>query len=421
MDLETSLNKLYSLHTFGVKLGLDNIRNFLTLLGKPHNKIKTIHIAGSNGKGSTAAFTASILQEMKYKVGLYTSPHFSRFNERIKINGKEISDERIAKFIRDYEKNIDMFKLTFFETTTALAFQYFYEEKVDYAVIETGLGGRLDATNLINPLSAIITSISLEHTEILGSTIEKIVEEKAGIIKDGINVFIGKLPDIAESVIEEKCSQKKCELYKLKDYIIEKDNSLELYTEELELDEWIMPLKGKYQKYNAALAAFVVSKSLDNDNFRVVEHGIKNVVKNTGLQGRYEFFNNKPDIIFDSAHNPEGITNFLTEFNRDKAKYSHSTLLFGVMKDKAIKEMLSLVRDSFDKILITDIDYDRACKISDLEKIANEIKLKVNSVTKPGEFVAAFKEEDPSKCLVVLGSMYLLGAIKTDLERIKIS
>lgn len=421
MDLEKSLNKLYSLHTFGVKLGLDNIRNFLTLLGKPHNKIKTIHIAGSNGKGSTAAFTASILQEMKYKVGLYTSPHFSRFNERIKINGKEISDERIAKFIRDYEKNIDMFKLTFFETTTALAFQYFYEEKVDYAVIETGLGGRLDATNLINPLSAIITSISLEHTEILGSTIEKIVEEKAGIIKDGINVFIGKLPDIAESVIEEKCSQKKCELYKLKDYIIEKDNSLELYTEELELDEWIMPLKGKYQKYNAALAALVVSKSLDNDNFRVVEHGIKNVVKNTGLQGRYEFFNNKPDIIFDSAHNPEGITNFLTEFNRDKAKYSHSTLLFGVMKDKAIKEMLSLVRDSFDKILITDIDYDRACKISDLEKIANEIKLKVNSVTKPGEFVAAFKEEDPSKCLVVLGSMYLLGAIKTDLERIKIS
>jgi dihydrofolate synthase/folylpolyglutamate synthase len=421
MDLEKSLNKLYSLHTFGIKLGLDNVRNFLTLLGKPHNKIKTIHIAGSNGKGSTAAFTASILQEMKFKVGLYTSPHFSRFNERIKINGKEISDERIAKFIHDYERNIDMFKLTFFETTTALAFQYFSEEKVDYGVIETGLGGRLDATNLINPLSAIITSISLEHTEILGSTIEKIVQEKAGIIKDGINVFIGKLPENAESIIEEKCSQKKCELYKLKDYIIEKNNSLELYTEELELDEWIMPLKGKYQKYNAALAALAVSKTLDYDNFRVIEHGIKNVIKNTGLQGRYEFFNTKPDIIFDSAHNPEGITNFLSEFNRDKPKYSHSTLLFGVMKDKAIKEMLTLVRASFDEILITDIDYERACKISELKKIADAINLNVNIITNPAEYVAAFKEENPSKCLVVLGSMYLLGAIKTDLERIKIS
>lgn len=421
MDLEKSLNKLYSLHTFGIKLGLDNIRNFLTLLDKPQNKIKTIHIAGSNGKGSTAAFASSILQDMKYKVGLYTSPHFSRFNERIKINGKEISDERIAKFIHDYERNIDMFKLTFFETTTALAFQYFSEEKVDYAVIETGLGGRLDATNLINPLSAIITSISLEHTEILGSTIEKIVHEKAGIIKDGINVFIGKLSENAESIIEEKCSQKKCELYKLKDYIIEKNNSLELYTEELELDEWVMPLKGKYQKYNAALAALAISKTLDYDNFRVIENGIKNVIKNTGLQGRYEFFNTKPDIIFDSAHNPEGITNFLSEFDRDKQKYSHSTLLFGVMKDKAIKEMLMLVSNSFNEIVVTDIDYERACKISELKKIAEAINLNVKSITNPAEYVAAFKEENPSKCLVVLGSMYLLGAIKTELERIKIS
>jgi dihydrofolate synthase/folylpolyglutamate synthase len=421
MDIEKSLNKLYSLHTFGVKLGLDNMNHILTLLGKPHTKIKTIHIAGSNGKGSTAAFTASILQEMKFKVGLYTSPHFSRFNERIKINGIEVPDERIANFIDVYERNIDLFKLTFFEATTALAFKYFYDENVDYAVIETGLGGRLDATNLINPISAIITSISLEHTEILGDTIEKIAEEKAGIIKDGINVFMGKLPEKAEYVIEEKCSQKNCELYKLKDYIIEKEHLLELYTEELELDEWIMPLKGKYQKYNAALAALAVSKSLDNDNFRIIEHGIKNVIKNTGLQGRYEYLNTKPDIILDSAHNTEGITNFLSEFNRDKSKYSHSSLLFGVMKDKAIKEMLMLLRNSFDEILIADIDYERACKIPELEKIANEIKLSVSSVTNPGEYVASFKEEDSSKCLVVLGSMYLLGVIKTDLERAKIS
>lgn len=421
MDLEKLLNKLYSLHTFGVKLGLDNIERFMTLLGEPHKKIKTIHIAGSNGKGSTAAFMASILQEMKYKVGLYTSPHFSKFNERIKINGKEISDERIAKFIHDYEKDIDELKLTFFEVTTALAFQYFYEEKIDYAVIETGLGGRLDATNLINPISAIITSISLEHTEILGDTVEKIAEEKAGIIKEGINVFIGKLPEKAETVIEEKCSQMKCDLFKLSEYIIEKKHSMELYTEELELDEWIMPLRGKYQKYNAALAALVVSKSLDNDNFRVIEHGIKNVIKNTGLQGRYEFFHTKPDIIFDSAHNPEGISNFLDEFNLNKSKYSHTVLLFGVMKDKAIKEMLLLLKDSFDELMITEIDYERSCKISQLEEIAREINLSVSQVENYGEFVSNFKGEDPAKCLVVLGSMYLIGSIKTELERVRIS
>jgi dihydrofolate synthase/folylpolyglutamate synthase len=421
MDLEKALKKLYSLHTFGVKLGLDNIRNFLTLIGKPHTKIKTIHIAGSNGKGSTAAFIASILQEMNYKVGLYTSPHFSRFNERIKINSKEISDERIAKFIQDYERNIDMLKLTFFEVTTALAFQYFYEENVDYAVIETGLGGRLDATNLINPLAVIITSISLEHTDILGETIEKVAEEKAGIIKDGSKVFIGKLPELAESLIEKKCVDKNCQLYDLEDYITEKNGIVKLYTEELELDEWIMPLRGKYQKYNAALAALVVSKTLDTDNFRVIEHGIKNVIKNTGLQGRYEFFNKKPDIIFDSAHNSEGIANFLTEFNQDKEKYSHSNVLFAVMKDKAIKEMLRMLRESFKEIFVTEIDYERICKIPELKNIASEINLNVKAVSNPTEFVINFRDEDPSKCLVVLGSMYLLGVIKADLEKIKVA
>ncbi len=421
MEIEKHLNKLYSLHTFGVKLGLNNMRHILTLLGQPQNKLKAIHIAGSNGKGSTAAFIASILQEMKYKVGLYTSPHFSRFNERIKINGKEIPDEKIARFMEVYERNIDMFKLTFFEATTAMAFKYFYDEKVDYAIIETGLGGRLDATNLIKPLSAVITSISLEHTDILGDTIEKIAEEKAGIIKEGCNVFIGKLPDEAEDVIERKCNQLKCELYKLTDYITERKDSLELYTEELELDEWIMPLKGNYQKYNAALASLVVSKTLDNDNFRVVENGIKNVIDNTGLQGRYEYFNTKPDIIFDSAHNPEGISKFLSEFNKSKSKYSKTVLLFGVMKDKAVKEMMTLLKNSFDEINLTEIDYERACKISELDEIAKELSITAGSVTNPAEFVLKFREEETSKCLVVLGSMYLLGKIKTELERINVS
>ncbi|MCW8824772.1 MAG: hypothetical protein OQK63_11805, partial [Ignavibacteriaceae bacterium] len=157
MDVESSLKKLFSLHTFGIKLGLENTIKFLEHLGNPQNFLKTIHVAGSNGKGSSLSFIASILQESGYKTGLYTSPHFVKFNERIVINGKQIDDEYIAGFIEENEKFIDDFQLTFFEVTTAMAFKYFLEMKTDFCVIETGLGGRLDATNVLNPLAVVIT------------------------------------------------------------------------------------------------------------------------------------------------------------------------------------------------------------------------------------------------------------------------
>ncbi len=189
MDIETSLNKLFSLHTFGIKLGLENTIGFLNHLGNPQQDLKTIHIAGSNGKGSTASFIASILQEFGFKVGLYTSPHFVKFNERVVINGKQIDDEYISSFITENEKYIDEHQLTFFEVTTAMAFQYFKEMKPDYCVIETGLGGRLDSTNVLNPLAVVITTISLEHTNVLGNTIEQIAAEKAAIIKKDSKCF----------------------------------------------------------------------------------------------------------------------------------------------------------------------------------------------------------------------------------------
>ena len=207
MTIEQALTKLFALHTFGMKLGLDNIKNFLDHIGNPQDRLKVIHIAGSNGKGSTAAFLSSILQELGNKVGLYTSPHFVRYNERIKINGIEIPDVYVAGFVEKYDKFIEEHKLTFFEVTTAIAFQYFSDENVDYAVVETGLGGRLDATNVLNPLAVVITSISLEHTHILGDTIEKIAGEKAGIIKPGVPVFTGLLLPEALKIIEDTCQK----------------------------------------------------------------------------------------------------------------------------------------------------------------------------------------------------------------------
>lgn len=417
MELDAALNKLYSLHTFGIKLGLENIKNFLDYLGNPQNNIKVFHTAGSNGKGSTSSFVASILIESGYQVGLYTSPHFIKFNERIQINGIYIPDEYVAKFISDCCDYIDKNGLTFFEVTTAMAFMYFSDRKVDFAVIETGLGGRLDATNVVNPLAVIITSISLEHTEILGDTIEKITGEKAAIIKHGTNVFIGKLHNDAVRVIENVCKDTKSRLFKITDYINEKENSVELYTEEVELDDWSMPLKGDYQKYNAALAALAVSKVLLSDNPRLLSMGIKNVIKNTRIQGRFEYYSTRPDIIFESAHNPEGIDSFLSEFKLEASKYERKYLLFGVMKDKSIRYMLSRLREYFDVIYVTEISYERSCKISDLIKIAGEIKLTVKPEPNPIKLIKNFAEQGCNNCMVILGSMYLLGEIKTSLQK----
>ncbi len=417
MNVDKALEKLFSLHTFGIKLGLENITRFLEHLNNPQKKLKAFHIAGSNGKGSTSSFIASMLMEFNYKTGLYTSPHFVRFNERIKIDNHEIPNEYVADFLSDNEQIIDNDKLTFFEVTTAMAFQYFYEMQVDYAVIETGLGGRLDATNVLEPLGIIITSISLEHTNILGTTLREIASEKAAIIKKDSQVFCGKLPSEAEDIIEQKCSQTKSMLYKIQDYVIEKNNTLELYTEELELDDFKMPLRGNYQKYNAALAGLTVTKTLETDNLRAISRGIKKVLKNTGLQGRYELYWQKPDIIFDSAHNPESIQKFLTEYLTDYKKYNKRVLLFGVMKDKSIKEILKLLKDYFDEIHIAQIESERACKIDELRIIAGELGLSVITEYNPAKFVEDFKDQNQENCLVVAGSMYLLGEVKTLLEK----
>ncbi len=421
MDLKSALEKLYSLHTFGIKLGLENIQKFLSTLDNPQSKLKTIHIAGSNGKGSTAAFIASILMEYGYKVGLYTSPHFIRFNERIQINNVQIPDEYLANFITESEDYIDEHKLTFFEVTTAIAFKYFAENDVDFAVIETGLGGRLDATNVLDPLAVVITSISLEHTNILGDTIRKIAFEKAAIIKKHIHVFVGKLPMEAVAVVEEKCREMDSKLFKIEDYINVKGNDLELYTEEIDLDDWSMPLKGMYQKYNAALAGLVVSKTLLNDDLKTISKGIRNVIKNTGLQGRFEYYSYNPDIIFDSAHNPEGIQNFLSEFKKGNDKYSRRILLFGVMRDKSIKEMLLNLHEYFDEIHVTQMNFERSCKVEEILKIAGEIKLDVIPEYDPVNFIMEFSKQNVKNCLVVIGSMYLLGEIKTFLIGNKIA
>ncbi len=415
-NIKIVLDKLFGLQKIGVKLGLENIIRFLNEIGNPQLNLKCIHIAGSNGKGSTASFIASILMESGYKTGLYTSPHFVKFNERIKINGKEIEDKFIADFYIKYENYIIRNKLTFFEVTTAIAFQYFYDNNVDYAVIETGLGGRLDATNVINPMASVITSISLEHTNILGDTIEQIASEKAGIIKPGIKVFTGILFPGAEAVIEKKCEELNCELFDIEDYTIKRENYIELYTEELNIDRLDSPLRGYYQKYNAALAVLCLNKTLDIFNLTTIQKGILNVVKNSGLQGRYEIISESPKIILDSAHNPESIKHFTEEFKKEK-KYQKRILLFTALRDKAIEEMLKALNNSFDEIHFTEINFERAANINDLIEIANKIGMNGFVEKDFIGFIQKFiSEKSEMECLVILGSMYLLGEVKKSIK-----
>lgn len=416
MDLETSLKKLFSLHTFGIKLGLENTIGFLDYLGNPQQALKTIHIAGSNGKGSTSSFIASILQEFGYKIGLYTSPHLVKFNERVVINGKQIEDEYVASFVSDNEKYIDEHELTFFEVTTAMAFRYFKDMKTDYCVIETGLGGRLDSTNVLNPLAVVITTISLEHTNVLGNTLEQIAAEKAAIIKNGTNVFTGILKNEAADIIEQRCSDSKSILFPLKNFIVDDGDQITLSLNNEKSIDINPPLKGKYQEYNAALAALTILKTFSFDDEIKYRAGISNVSKNTGIQGRFEYFHRDPNIIFDSAHNPEGIENFLKEFVKETGSYVKKTLIFGAMRDKAIAHMLQMLSEYFDEILVTEIKYERAASAKEILQFCFNLNINAREATEPSDFVESFKTRNSNECLVVLGSMYLLGEIKQQLQ-----
>jgi len=413
MDIKSSLERLFSLHQFGIKLGLESTIQLLKQIGNPHKELKTFHIAGSNGKGSTASFIASILMEAGYRVGLYTSPHFVKFNERIRINGNMIEDEYIAKFVTGLEDYIEKNQPTFFEITTALAFKYFCEQKVDYAVIETGLGGRLDSTNVINPIASIITSISLEHTQHLGDTLEKIAYEKAGIIKQNSKVFVGKMAYEPEKIIRNKAMELNCDYNLINDFTSMEGDRLIVTLQKKSFSIYSTPLRGEHQLYNSALAVKTISRCLNIEDGIIISRGIRNVIENTGIQGRYETVCEKPKIIFDSAHNPEGIRSFIDEFSKESDNYPERYLLFGAMKDKSIGEMLKILSPYFSRIFVTKIDIDRSANEEELESAAKSAGIKINIVQNGSKLVRDFIKEGGDKCLVVLGSMYLLGEIKS--------
>ena len=309
------------------KKDLGNIVEFSNYLENPQNNFKTVHVAGTNGKGSTSHMLASILQEAGYKVGLYTSPHLVDFRERIKINGIEIPENEVVEFIGANKEYLEGKKLSFFEMTVGLAFNYFSKEKVDIAVIEVGLGGRLDSTNIINPLLSVITNIGLDHTNMLGNSLQEIAAEKAGIIKPTVPVIIGEYQEETFPVFQKIAEKNYSELVPAF-----KESRL------LETD-----LKGDYQQENSR-TAYVAATKLQLLDFHISEEnilqGLLSVVKNTGLQGRWQEIDNSPKSICDTAHNKDGLKYVMAQLKREH--YDRLHIVLGFVNDKKLDDVLSL-------------------------------------------------------------------------------
>jgi len=344
------------------KEDLTNIKLLAAHLDNPQTKLKCIHVAGTNGKGSTSHMLSSVLQEAGYKVGLYTSPHLKDFRERIKINGKEISEEFVIEFVAKHKDFFEANDMSFFEMSVGLAFDYFAVEKVDIAIIEVGLGGRLDATNIITPLVSVITNIGLDHTQFLGNTLEAIAGEKAGIIKPNVPVVIGEYTDEIKPVFLAKAEANNAPIYFASDLI-----------DQIYLSDLI----GDYQFHNKKTVQQTISILNNEADFKVsieqLKEGLLHVVKNTGLQGRWQQLGENPKIICDTAHNKHGLSVVMNQLKNEKYEKLH--IVLGVVNDKDLDSILPLFpKDA--QYYFCNPDSSRALPAETLKNAAEKFSLK---------------------------------------------
>lgn len=367
-------------------------------LNNPEKEIKTIHVAGTNGKGSTSHFLASILQEAGYKTGLYTSPHLKDFRERIKINGDDISEDFVVDFIASNKSFFEQNQLSFFEMTVGLAFDYFRQENVDIAIIEVGLGGRLDSTNIISPLLSVITNIGLDHIQFLGNTIEKIASEKAGIIKPKTPVVIGEYTSETKPVFENKAEETQSEIF---------------FASELIQETYPSVLLGDYQVQNKKTALQSIRVLQSQNQFKISEENIKdgfwNVVKNTGLQGRWQQLGTNPKIICDTAHNKHGLEIVMKQLQREKFDVLHFVL--GVVNDKDLDDVLPLFPKNANYYFCKP-NIPRGLEASILAEKATNFGLNgkvFNSVTEA--YVEANKNASQNDFIYIGGSTFVVAEI----------
>ena len=366
--------------------------------GHPHKNFKTIHIAGTNGKGSVSHSLASILQEAGYKVGLYTSPHLIDFRERIRVNGIPVSEEYVIRFVEDFKhlnsKRIHPLSPSFFELTTALAFKYFAEEKIDIAVIEVGLGGRLDCTNIITPILSVITNISFDHTQFLGNTLAQIASEKAGIIKHQVPVVIGETTKETRPVFENKAKEMDAPIF---------------FAEEIdkrECDQFEFELKGSYQKKNLR-TILCATKRLPFIHPEHIQKGLTNVCKNTGLMGRWQTLSTNPLIICDTGHNVGGWKYLAPQISSVPCDRLH--IVFGMVDDKDIRNVLSMLPKNA-VYYFTQANNHRAIPAQQVGELAKEYGLSGNIYPTVAQAYEEAKSSASEKDFIFIGgSSYIVA------------
>lgn len=401
MNLNEILDELYNLSKFGIKLGLENINEIMNRLGNPQNYYKTIHIAGTNGKGSTASMLQYALAEKGYKVGKYTSPHIRRFNERIVVDFEEINDNELAHYYQLVKNVLLEIPATFFEVTTAMMFLYFKDKKVDYAVIEVGMGGRYDATNIIDSDYAIITSISMDHINILGKNLYEIAREKAGIIKKSGCTFVSDTNPEIRRAFEEKneeiiYTKDKYDYSAILDFervqtIVKVDN-----------EEYRLSLFGEFQAINF-LNVYALLKDMGIDN-----ETIKKAMLKVKWPGRFEIVESNPLLILDGAHNEDSAQKLFENISKVAAR-KETAMLVSILEDKEIDKILSIFDKIAYKIIFTSLaDFKRGLKAKELYEKANFIENKFCY----DDIREAYEEARKDKVLVVAGSFYLLSKFK---------
>ena len=379
------------------KKDLTNSLQLDDYLSHPHKEYDTIHVAGTNGKGTTCHTIASVLQTAGYKVGLYTSPHLKDFRERIKINGEMITEEEVISFVSQHKRYLESHKLSFFEMTVGMAFEIFKKRKVDIAVIETGLGGRLDSTNIIIPVLSVITSIDKDHTALLGKTLSKIAVEKAGIIKNGVPVLINEHRPQLRRLFKEIANSRDSKITLL-------NNLKNARSSDRILD---------VQKQNQRIGRQAIEILREQGKYVIqemqIEEGISNMIANTGLQGRYQTISEKPRILADVAHNPAGISALFTKINQEKYKTLH--IVFGAVKGKSLNRVLNHL-PSTARYYLCEPNSDRKLPIKELWEKFTEFNFKATQYISVAEALETAKKRAKSKDLILItGSTFVVAEI----------
>ncbi len=402
------------------KANLDNTISICDVLSNPQNRLRCVHIAGTNGKGSTSHMLAAVLQAAGYKVGLYTSPHLKDFRERIRINGKMISKKEVIGFVNTYKTNFEPIAPSFFEWTVGLAFHYFYNQKVDIAIIETGLGGRLDSTNIITPLLSIITNISFDHQAILGDTLAQIAHEKAGIIKEGVPVIVSEFQEEVEGIFRQKATELNAPIcFAGLVYAI---STASITTQLLTVDAYAngqlvyknlqLDLPGLYQLNNCKGVIHSI-QILNESGFSITEKqvrgGLKRVKKLTGLQGRWQVLNTKPLTVCDTGHNEAGIKVILQQLATTTHRKLHWVL--GMVNDKDIAKVLALLPQKAQYYFCKPA-IPRGLDEQELKQQAHAVGLRGESYASVKEaFLAAKKRAAKDDLLLVAGSNFVVAEV----------